>query len=85
MPDTDETPYRIEPCFLEQIGPDLVDQIAELSAAAERLGHGLHPRAAASLAELVRVMNCFYSNLIEGHNTTPREIEKASVGQLVRA
>jgi Fic family protein len=84
MPDTDETPYRIEPCFLEQIGPDLVDQIAELSAAAERLGHGLHPRAAASLAELVRVMNCFYSNLIEGHNTTPREIEKALVGQFVR-
>ena len=22
-------------------------------------------------------MNCYYSNLIEGHNTTPREIERA--------
>ena len=25
-----------------------------------------------SLADLVRAMNCYYSNLIEGHNTTPR-------------
>ena len=26
---------------------------------------------------LVREMNCYYSNLIEGHKTTPREIEQA--------
>lgn len=77
-----ETPYRIEPCFLEQIAPELGDLIAELSAASERLGLRLHPRTAASLAELVRVMNCFYSNLIEGHNTTPREIERALAGDL---
>jgi len=30
-----------------------------------------------SLAELVRSMNCYYSNLIEGHNTHPVEIERA--------
>jgi Fic family protein len=30
----------------------------------------------------VRVMNCYYSNLIEGHNTTPREIERALADQL---
>jgi Fic family protein len=84
MLDVAETPYRIEPCYLEQIGPELVDLIAELSAAAERLGHGLHPRAASSLADLVRVMNCFYSNLIEGHNTTPREIERALAGEFAR-
>lgn len=77
-----EVPSRIEPCLLEQMGTELVDLIAELSAASERLGHRLHPRTAANLAELVRVMNCFYSNLIEGHNTTPREIERALAGDL---
>jgi Fic family protein len=30
-----------------------------------------------ALAELVRVMNCYYSNLIEGHNTHPIAIERA--------
>ena len=32
---------------------------------------------AAALADLVRSMNCYYSNLIEGHNTHPVDIEKA--------
>ena len=30
-------------------------------------------------------MNCYYSNLIEGHNTTPREIERALTGDLAPA
>jgi Fic family protein len=30
-----------------------------------------------SLADLVRAMNCYYSNLIEGHNTHPVDIERA--------
>jgi Fic family protein len=77
-----ETPSRIEPCLLEQTSPELVDLIATLAAAAERLGARLHPRTAASLADLVRVMNCYYSNQIEGHNTTPREIEQALADQL---
>lgn len=29
------------------------------------------------IAALIREMNCYYSNLIEGHKTTPREIEQA--------
>jgi len=59
------------------LAPELVDLIAALSAASERLGNRLHPKSAASLADLVRVMNCYYSNLIEGHNTRPRDIELA--------
>jgi Fic family protein len=31
----------------------------------------------ASLADLVRAMNCYYSNLIEGHSTQPVDIERA--------
>jgi Fic family protein len=30
-----------------------------------------------SLADLVRAMNCYYSNLIEGHSTHPVDIERA--------
>lgn len=35
---------------------------------------------AAQLARTVRIMNTYYSNLIEGHNTRPREIEQALQG-----
>jgi Fic family protein len=78
----EETPSRIEPCLLDNSSPEIVDLVASLSGAAHTLGARLHPRSAASLAELVRVMNCYYSNLIEGHNTTPREIERALQNQL---
>ncbi|HEX3349967.1 MAG TPA: hypothetical protein VHS58_17905 [Acetobacteraceae bacterium] len=54
--------------------------VAALSAASNTLGARL--RSATSLADAVRVMNCYYSNLIEGHNTTPREIERALADQL---
>lgn len=72
-----ETPSRIEPCFIENANGDLLDLIAEIPRVSERLGARLHPQTAASLADLVRVMNCYYSNLIEGHNTRPKDIERA--------
>jgi Fic family protein len=56
--------------------------IAEISAASATLGRALHPKTAANLADLVRLMNTYYSNLIEGHNTRPREIERALAGNL---
>jgi hypothetical protein len=37
----------------------------------------LPPTVLASLADLVRSMNCYYSNLIEGHDTHPIDIERA--------
>ncbi|WP_448189637.1 Fic family protein [Azospirillum sp. sgz301742] len=72
-----ETPGRIEPCRIEEATEELADLIAELSTATATLGARLHPRTAANLAGLVRIMNCYYSNLIEGHNTRPRDIERA--------
>jgi Fic family protein len=72
-----ETPSRIEPCLLDETTAEIVDLVAALAAAASALGSRLHPRSAEGLADLVRVMNCYYSNLIEGHNTTPREIIRA--------
>ena len=82
MPAIEETPARIEPCLLDTIHPEILDLVTSLSGAAHSLGARLHPRSAASLAELIRAMNCYYSNLIEGHNTTPREIERALNNQL---
>lgn len=76
-----ETAGRIEPCFFEDYIPtELADLSVDLQREAGQLGHGLHPDSAAELADFVRVMNCYYSNLIEGHNTRPRDIEKALAG-----
>ena len=76
-----ETPGRMEPCFFEEhIPAELADLSVEIQREATLLGQGLHPDSAAELADLVRVMNCYYSNLIEGHNTRPRDIERALVG-----
>ena len=75
-----EAPSRIEPSLLGETTADIVDLVAALAADASALGSRLHPRSAEGLADLVRVMNCYYSNLIEGHNTTPREIVRALAG-----
>ena len=77
MSATIEAPTRIEPCLLDETPPEIVDLVAALAGATSALGARLHPHSAVGLAELVRIMNCYYSNLIEGHNTTPREIERA--------
>jgi Fic family protein len=78
----EETVARFEPALLEQLAPPLTDIIAEVATASAALGKGLHPRTAANLADLVRLMNTYYSNLIEGHDTRPRDIERALAGHL---
>ncbi len=77
-----EVPTRIEPCFLEEARGELLDLLTELPAAASALAARLHPKTAANLADLVRMMNCYYSNLIEGHHTRPRDIERALANDL---
>jgi Fic family protein len=76
----EETPSRIEPARLEETSEKISDALAELSAASATLGKSLHPRTASNLADLVRIMNTYYSNLIEGHDTRPRDIERALAG-----
>lgn len=76
-----ESVQRIEPTRLEEPTAAIADVLAELSASAAILGRALHPRTAANLAGLVRIMNTFYSNLIEGHDTRPRDIERALIGE----
>ncbi len=80
-----ETPFRIEPARLEQPSLEIADVVAEIAAASATLGRALHPKTAANLSDLVRMMNCYYSNLIEGHDTRPRDIERAMAGDMDQA
>lgn len=79
-----ESVSRIEPARLEEVPEAVADVVANLSAAGAVLGSALHPTSAANLAVFVRIMNTYYSNLIEGHDTRPRDIERALAGNLDR-
>jgi len=72
-----EDPARMEPAKLGVISEELADALTALSASTATLGQTLHPTTARGLAKLVLVMNCYYSNLIEGHNIRPRDIMAA--------
>ena len=72
-----EHPSRIEPARLEAASESVMNIVAEVVAAGSRLGARLHPKTAQNLAGLVRIMNTYYSNLIEGHHTRPQDIERA--------
>ncbi|MGG6270496.1 hypothetical protein ACQ4M3_37595 [Leptolyngbya sp. AN03gr2] len=75
-------PYRqYDPSLLEPVYPqrtrNLEDLAIALATKSGQLTQGLHPIVLRSLGELVRSMNCYYSNLIEGHRTRPIDIERA--------
>ena len=53
---------------------DLALEVIQKSAA---LGGRQHPITLRSLRELLRIINSYYSNLIEGHNTHPYDIVRA--------
>ncbi|MGE0393223.1 MAG: Fic family protein [Vicinamibacterales bacterium] len=55
----------------------LSDLALELSAASAGFRSSLPAGVSQGLAGLVRAMNCYYSNLIEGHDTHPVDIERA--------
>jgi len=57
-------------------GP-LIDLVVELATKSAGLRHSLPMGVMSALANLVRSMNCYYSNLIEGHDTHPVDIERA--------
>ncbi len=57
---------------------DVLTELAmELAAKSAGFSRSLPDGVISALAELVRSMNCYYSNLIEGHNTHPVDIERA--------
>jgi Fic family protein len=78
--DRGETVSEMEPLYISDAsrhrGPlnDLALDLTQKSAGFRR---SLPASLLSSLADLVRAMNCYYSNLIEGHDTHPIEIERA--------
>lgn len=57
--------------------PGLRDLAFDLGTNAAALAGRLAPITAGAIGDLVRGMNCYYSNLIEGHDTRPFDIEQA--------
>jgi len=71
----------IEPCFIESLTSETSDLLIELTELSQ-IDQKLSSATARSLASVVRVMNCYYSNLIEGHNTKLQDIQDAIDGDL---
>lgn len=70
----------VEPLIPEEASKyraPLNDLAVELASQSSGLRSSLPEGIRAPLADLVRSMNCYYSNLIEGHNTHPIDIERA--------
>ena len=61
------TPQRDE---LDEMAMELVQKSAKLSA-------GMNADLSRGVTVLLRNMNCYYSNLIEGHDTHPVDIDRA--------
>ena len=78
--DREEAVTMMEPLLIsgtsKHRGP-LNDLALELAVQSARFKGSLPKYAQHSLATLVRAMNCYYSNLIEGHDTHPVDIERA--------
>ena len=70
----------MEPLLPEDRQHKIEDAATELVAKSSALAARLHPVLRATVGDLVRSMNCYYSNLIEGHNTHPVDIDRALAG-----
>jgi Fic family protein len=81
--DRGETVSKMEPLLIGEGSrhrPALTDLALELAQRSAGFRRSLPQTLLASLADLVRSMNCYYSNLIEGHDTHPIDIERALKG-----
>lgn len=80
MADFYDDPVQMEPLVIDGSRPVfalLLGLAHELSEASACLDAALAPATARGLSSLVENMNCYYSNLIEGHKTLPVDIEEA--------
>jgi len=78
--DRDEPISLMEPLLIpdgSRHRGELNDLAFELTQKASRFRSSLPRPMQVPLAGLVRAMNCYYSNLIEGHDTHPIDIERA--------
>ena len=78
--DRGESSAEMEPLLIGETSRfrgSLTDLAVELAQKAAGFRRSLPESLLKSLADLVRSMNCYYSNLIEGHYTHPIDIERA--------
>ena len=67
----------MEPTLPAADQTELEDLTVDLVAKASALAGQMSEKVRQAVGDLVRSMNCYYSNLIEGHNTHPRDIDRA--------
>src|SRR5437867_7245025 len=78
--DRKETVALMEPVLIAEGSRhrgELTDLAVEVAARSAGCRRSLPDGLRTALADLVRAMNCYYSNLIEGHDTHPVDIERA--------
>jgi hypothetical protein len=78
--DRGEATTAMEPLIIEEGSRHrgaLSDLALDLVARSSGFRRSLPDGVRSALADLVRSMNCYYSNLIEGHDTHPIDIERA--------
>ncbi len=81
--DRGETTSLMEPLLIAEGSrhrSGLIDLALELAQRSAGFRRSLPESILTSLGDLVRSMNCYYSNLIEGHDTHPIDIERALRG-----
>lgn len=72
-----DSPHQFEPLFPRSGLERLLERASLITESALELSGTAHPLTLAAIRELVRSMNSYYSNRIEGQSTTPLNIEKA--------
>lgn len=82
--DLGESVTAMEPLLIPESSPrraGLSDKVLALTQRAAAFRSRLPEGLVEPLSGLVREMNCYYSNLIEGHNTHPIDIQRALFGE----
>lgn len=74
-----ESITSMEPMLTPEHEWRLEDLAFDLATKASGLASQLPQQVRQGIGDLVRSMNCYYSNLIEGHDTHPRDIDRALV------
>ncbi|MBD1399050.1 Fic family protein [Pontibacter sp. JH31] len=70
-------PSAMSPLMPEDKARELNELANEVIKESARLSSSMHSLTRRAIAEFLRPMNSYYSNLIEGHDTHPIDIDKA--------
>jgi Fic family protein len=77
LPELYHLPSSMEPLLPSDDSGRLESLAFELAFKAVKLSSSVNPTTAKAIADFIRPVNSYYSNLIEGHDTHPIDIDKA--------